>query len=688
MSSRAAPRLVWGMFGFTIAMLVAALILTLGGNVSWRPVVFFPATIAFAGVGGLVASRTSNKVGWLFLAFGFAMALTVVLQDYARRTGTAALPGAAWAGWIFTIELQGSLLLLSLVLLLFPDGRLPSDRWRPVAWATVVASAVAATCVAVADVNAVPFSTNFPHLSDPVTVVRATSLTGIYNGAQGVEYLIFLASAVSLVVRLIRSRGEQRLQLKWFVYASVLAAVAVTIATTVTQRPDMTFAIFVPLIPLAAGVAILKYRLYDIDVVISKTLVYGALAAFITALYVVVVVGVGSLVGSRGRPNLALSILATAVVAVAFQPVRQRVQRFANHLVYGTRATPYEALSDLSERMAGAYATEDLLPRMARTLAEATGAARTDVWLRVGNELRSDAAWPPGSEPRPAIGISGEDPPEADGVDRIVAVRHRGQLLGALSITKRRGETLTPTEDKLVADLAAQAGLVLRNVGLTEELMARLGELRASRQRLVTAQDDERRRLERNIHDGAQQQLVALAVKLRLAEQALDRDEGAAKGLLHQVRSETADALENLRDLARGIYPPLLADKGLAVALGAQAGRAPVPTTVEYGRIGRYTQEAEAAVYFCALEALNNVAKYADAARASIRLSASDGELRFEVSDDGRGFDPSDPPRGTGLQGMTDRLDAQGGSLKVRSARGAGTTISGWVPARELEAVG
>jgi signal transduction histidine kinase len=231
-----------------------------------------------------------------------------------------------------------------------------------------------------------------------------------------------------------------------------------------------------------------------------------------------------------------------------------------------------------------------------------------------------------------------------------------------------------------VTDLAAQAGLVLRNAGLTADLRATIQELRVSRQRLVTAQDEERRRLERNLHDGAQQQLVALNVKLGLLERLVERDPAQAKTIARQLQGDGYDALEELRDLARGIYPPLLADKGLVTALESQARKSAVHVSIEADGVGRYAQEAEAAVYFSCLEALQNVAKYASASRATVRLMDGEGRLRFEVADDGIGFDPSSSSYGTGLQGIADRLAALDGQLEVRSAPGVGTTIAGTLP--------
>ena len=235
-----------------------------------------------------------------------------------------------------------------------------------------------------------------------------------------------------------------------------------------------------------------------------------------------------------------------------------------------------------------------------------------------------------------------------------------------------------PTKERLARDLAGQAGLVLRNVRLIEEL-------RASRQRLVAAQDDERRKLERNLHDGAQQQLVALQVQLRLMEQQVGKDPEKELALVQGLRASAGSALEDLRALARGIYPPVLADKGLAAALDSQASRSAVPVTVSGDGIGRYHRDVESAVYFCTLEALNNVAKYAGAASVRVRLHEGDGALRFRVEDDGRGFDTQGASHGTGVQGMIDRLDAIGGSLQISSELGRGTVVEGTVPIHEVE---
>jgi signal transduction histidine kinase len=329
-------------------------------------------------------------------------------------------------------------------------------------------------------------------------------------------------------------------------------------------------------------------------------------------------------------------------------------------------------MSAFAERVGETYSTEDVLPRMAQILAEGTGATGARVWLQVGGELRAEAVWPNDLEAREPLPSAGEELPRIDG-ESAFEVRDRGELLGVLSVVMRASDPMNPSKERLVRDLASQAGLVLRNVRLIEEL-------RASRQRLVAAQDEERRKLERDLHDGAQQQLVALGIKMRLLGTFVDGDPEKARALVEQLQTETIDALENLRDLARGIYPPLLADQGLPAALEAQGRKVAIPVSIQPDGVGRYPQEVEATVYFCVLEALQNVSKYADASQVTLGLREGDGQLVFEVRDDGVGFDPGRTSYGTGLQGMADRLEALGGRLSIESAPGRGTTLIGRVP--------
>jgi len=649
-------------------------------------------TVVQLGVAALVALRLPrHPVGWLLLASvtsslvdSGAMAPFVI---YAVDVRHHAIPGGDLLGTVEQMMWIVYVVPMAIHLpLVFPSGKLLSGRWRPVIWLATIAAIVGFIGGSFAprqDPHNMLVGVQPVRLPGPLSSIADVMQLGII-----ILPLFVLAGVVAMILRYRRGSSEERHQLKWLIAAVTVylvgfgASIIPTMAGTQVSWLQSIAVIGLALIPVAAAVAVLKYRLYDIDIVISRALVYGALAVFITAVYVAIVVGVGTLAGVQGRPNLVLSIVATAIVAGAFQPVRERLQRVANRMVYGKRATPYEVLSQFSEHVAESYAAGDVLPRMAKVLAEGTGADRAEVWLRTGDHLRAAAAWPaaPSAEARPSQAVTGQLMPAIPGVDRAIPVRQQGTLLGALTVTKLVGESLTPVEEKLLDDLGAQAGLVLENVGLTADLEARLEDLRASRQRLVAAQDHERRRLERDLHDGAQQNLVAIKVKLGLAEMMARKDPARAKSLVTQLKADTDEALETLRDLARGIYPPLLADKGLAAALEAQARKATVPVEVAASGVGRYAQETEAAVYFCVLEALQNTQKYARANQVTVGLREEGGQLRFGVRDDGEGFDQAVVTRGSGTQNMEDRLNALGGTLVIRSTPGTGTEVDGSLP--------
>jgi signal transduction histidine kinase len=625
-------------------------------------------------VGFVLASRRpANRIGWLFLAAGLALALQSFSEQYGLHALIAA-PGSLPAGrafawlsnWIWVIPPA----MLSFVFLLFPTGQLRSRRWRPAAWfvggvftLTAVNMLVRATRIWEHPVPSSSQVANPPVL--PVLLILLPAA--------------LVVSVTAVVVRFARSTGEERLQLKWFAAAALLVVatlIPANLANSVVANVLSSLAFLC--LWVAIGIAVLKYRLYEIDVVISKAVLYGSLAVFITGVYVGLVAGVGTLIGNRHSALLAA--LAAAVVAVAFQPVRQWAGRLANRVVYGRRASPYQVLSDFARRIGGTYASEDVLPQMARIVAAGTGAGHVAVWLRVGDELHPEANSGDGLDMGP-LPVNGQVMPPVPGADMSVPVMHQDMLLGAISLRMPKDESLRPAGQQLVADVAAQASLVLANAGLIEDL-------RASRQRLVTAQDETRRRLERNIHDGAQQDLVALAIKLQLAKVAIAESPGQAEQVFGELQAGAAGALENLRDLARGIYPPLLADLGLAAALGAQASKSAVPVTIDADGVGRFDQDTEAAVYFCCLEALQNTAKYAHATQARICLQAQNGTLRFTVSDNGTGYDACHTPMGSGLRNMADRLAALGGRLQVQSAPSQGTTITGHLPLPSPAAIG
>ena len=641
---------------------------------------------SFSTIGVLVTRRRSeNRIGWLFLAIGVIEALNAALNHYAivGLTARDVLPGAVWAAWFgyWSVSFIVPAGLFLVLLIVFPNGHAVSRRWTWLAWAGLAFS----TLFALSEIFLLPrmeVATGI-EIDNPTNV--ASSETPEYAWVFGMA--ILLGGVAALITRYRRSHGEERQQLRWFVFAVAtaigsLALLVLFFFAIGAPEPEPQWftvaATAVPLIgigvgvPAACGIAVLRYRLWDLDIVIRKTVVVAVVTALISALYVAIVGGIGALVGSR--LDTALAFAGAAVLAVAFQPIRRRAGGLADRLVYGKRATPYEVLADFSGRVGEAYADDDVLPRMAQILGAGTGADAATVWLHVGGELRPAASWPQDRRLRPTA-FRGDMVPDLG--EPAFDVRHGGELLGALSVSLPANDPMDATKERLVRDLASQAGLVLRNVRLVEEV-------RASRQRLVAAQDERAKALERNLHDGAQQQLVALAVRLRLARASAHK-EGARStvDLLDSLATDANDALENLRDLARGIYPPLLADQGLAAALEAQARRSPVHVIVKSDGIGRYPQEMESAAYFCVLEALNNVAKYAGASRAQIRLTEQDGRLIFEVVDDGLGFDPAATAYGTGLQGMADRLDAIGGTLEVRSEHGAGTTVAGQIPVAE-----
>ncbi len=417
----------------------------------------------------------------------------------------------------------------------------------------------------------------------------------------------------------------------------------------------------------------------------ARLLVLVGLGGFVVGTYVVVVLGGGALIGQTDSPNLALSVLATAIVALGFEPVQTRLETAATRLVHGGTPSPYDVLSRFSETVTGGYTTEELPARMAMLLGQGTGAEWAQVWLTVQDRLTLAATWPPDA-------AADQDPPEpldeagdATGPGRrALAVRHGGQVFGVFRLQEPVGEPLTSVEERLFTGLAAQAGLVLRLVGLRAELAARHGdlvvraaELRASRERLIETQDAERRRLERDIHDGAQQHLVALAVNLRLAETVATRSPERAAKVLAAQADAAREAIETLSQLSRGIYPRLLAEEGLVPALRAAVATSPVPVTVE-ADAERLPTAVEAALYFFAMEAVQNAAKHARAGGISVRLSRDGGERRLTVADDGAGFDAEQAEQirtGAGLSNMRDRLDAVGGSVSLTSVPGRGTTV-------------
>ncbi|MGH2661649.1 MAG: hypothetical protein ACRDH8_02340 [Actinomycetota bacterium] len=428
MKQRTTSRLAWSLFGLSVLLSAAAIWLAIVQqvDVGFTIAATLMASLPFPLVGAMIASRfPRNAIGWLFIAVGVFQTLntfTFAYANYALVTDPGSLPLGEAVAWVSFWSWMPSLgLLTTFLFLLFPNGRVPSPRWRWVGWLAGIGVGLVVLGAAggALTVEAVKFvgEASFPF---PTWALALAAVGG------GMVLVGSVGSVTSLVIRFRRSRGEERQQLKWVAYAGVFAFVIIAIQFLPIRFPavlEPLLGVALSAVPVASGIAILKYRLYDIDVVINKTVVYGVLAAFVTAVYLAIVVGIGALVGSRG--NVFLSIVATALIAAAFQPVRQRARHLANRVVYGRRATPYEVLSEFSERMAGTYSADDVLERMVRLLGEGTGAAETGVWLRVGGELRQEASWPAGE--RRTVPAPGEDLPELSGWDRAFPVTARSR---------------------------------------------------------------------------------------------------------------------------------------------------------------------------------------------------------------------------------------------------------------------
>jgi len=632
----------------------------------------------FGIVGALLLSRLpGNRVGGLLL-FGAAVTAASFaageLMTYLVGEGITDGPAVVAMGLVSSLGwLVGIFPVILFLPQLFPDGHLPSRRWLPFAWLCVAVLAFLGLSLLFGQ-DTLTGSSDNAVIANPFFVQGLADLE-IPDPVFAVTLIgLLVGSVLSLVLRFRRSSGVERQQIKWVALAVAFLASSFllsTVASAIGLNGDLIDSIvsgiaFIAL-PVAVAVAVLQYHLYELDVVVKKALVAGALVLLVIAAYAAVVGLLGVI--TSGNESSGSVFIVALLLGLAFRPVTRFARRIADRVVYGRRATPYEVLTEFSERVGESYATEDVLGRMAQILGQATGAASARVWLRLGAELRPAASWPTDAEPAQVAFVANEVLPTIEG-ETVVEVRDRSELLGALSVAMPPSDPMNPSKERLVRDLASQAGLVLRNVRLVEEL-------RSSQRRLVRAQDRERRRLERNIHDGSQQQLVALSVKTRLARDLTARDPAQAAELLTQIDAEIQTALGDLRDLARGIYPPLLIDEGLRAALDAQARRSPVPTTVLADGLGRYAPEVEAAVYFSCLEALQNVVKYAEASSATVILAQSNGHLTFEVVDDGRGFDPAAERTGTGLQGIADRLGALHGEVTIRSEPGAGTRVRG-----------
>lgn len=626
--------------------------------------------ITFGTVGVLVASRHSrNPVGWLLIALGCIFALQGVAQEYTAYVFVER-PGALWGGeavaWLNALKGEVTVVgLIALVLLYFPNARSPLPMYRMIAWMAVTGIGLSM----LAAFRPGPFrnASYPPSITNPLGVPGGDAIFGTAEGLGIVLMLMACLLAIAVTAsRFRRARGRERQQLEWLVLgvAGVVAFMVGTqfLFTVPATIEEPLFYLSFASVPIAIGIAILKHDLYDIDLVLSRTLVWGSLTAFVIGTYVVVVGVLGALVHARG--DLVPSLIATGLVALLFQPIRDRVQRLINRFIYGDRDDPYAVVSRLGRRLEVTLAPEAVLPTIVETIAEALKLPYVAVELGHGHTLRIAAA----------IGTPGHH-------HLNLPLMYQSEPVGQLTLSPRApGDTFTAADLRLLEDLARQVGTAAHAVQLT-------GEVQRSRERLVTAREEERRRLRRDLHDGVGPSLASMTLKLDAARNLLPRDPAAADVLLRELNTQTQIAIADVRRAVYDLRPPALDDLGLLPALQAHAARLEggelhIIVDVE-NALPALPAAVEVAAYRIALEGLTNVLRHASARRCVLRLRLTDGCLVIEVTDDGRGI-PVDFSAGVGVMAMRERSNELGGTLHIGSPPGGGCRVTAMLPLPSL----
>jgi signal transduction histidine kinase len=578
------------------------------------------------------------------------------------------------------------------LLLALPDGRLNS-RARRTGAVVVYALAVAAGVVLAVTERQVPAAV--------VAVVWSLAL---------------LCALPAARLRYETASGRDRERLQWAAIGTVLAGTAALSAAVLYLLVGWP----APIAPVAAGATVLiPIGLVAADLpqlgryggrILVQVLAIAGFAVTVGVIYLVVVLGLGKPpADASDRDLLGLSLVAAAVAAISFVPARERLLDWANRRVFGARQAPDELLRTFGSRMSRAVSMDELMLQLAESLRKTMRLTSAEVYTGAGDVLERVAAAPDtgprsitiGTRERAIVaraGVSGRAwaavwlPALLDGRGasrlRVAPASHAGELFGLLVAERpATADDFSEEDDRVLTELARQVGLAAHNARLDTELQTTLDELRkqadelrSSRARIVASGDAERRRVERNLHDGAQQHLVAMAINLRLARDIVTDDPPAAAAMLDQLAEDVRGTIQDLRELAHGIYPPLLADSGLGEALRAAGQRSPQPVRLSADGIGRYALEVESAVYFCCLEALQNAAKHAPGAQVEVRVWEQSGGLLFSVADDGPGFDPERARGGHGFVNMADRLGAIGGTVRWESQPGEGSRILGSVP--------
>jgi len=533
----------------------------------------------------------------------------------------------------------------------------------------------------------------------------------------GIEAVLAAALGVSGAASRYRdARGAERRRMHWVALAVAVASevvlVALTLRVLLGWPPSLLGIAAVATIPIPLALLLGTSRRLQgpAERLVVPSISLVGLTALVAAVYLVVVVGLGRAPTHDERTLLVLSIAAAGISALLYVPARRRLAEFSNRLVHGARRPPDELVRTVGARLSRAVPLEELLLQLAESLREALALEAAEIWTgssgvleRVVSEPdRGPATLHPSAAEESVLartGVSGRAriavwlpqllADRSDALVRVAPIANAGELFGLIVVERSaEGDPFDEEAEKVLAELARHVGLALRNVRLDSELQASLEELRRhaeelrlSRARVVAAADAERRRIERDLHDGAQQYLVGLDVNLGVVSGLMDSDAEQAKAILGELRASVQEAMRDFRDLAHGIYPPLLQDRGLPDALANAARRAPLATRIEPAGVGRYEPEIETTVYFCCLEALQNAAKHGgEGVRATIRLWEEEDALLFEVADDGVGLDAGRTAFGAGLTNMRDRLEAVGGGLRIESTVGRDTRVVGTIP--------
>ncbi|TDO56794.1 histidine kinase [Kribbella sp. VKM Ac-2571] len=639
------------MFGIGVIAELAAVVLSWRLEPVYDTVLYGLSNLAVLGAGTvIVRRRPENAIGWLFCGFGL---LNIISSDLAQGWGLRAAaegwPGGPIGEGISAVSWLPNGYGWTLTFLLFPTGRLPGRRWRALPWVGAAGLLISMAAWSLSPDRGRDFTSG----RNPWAI--ASLPTGLLLGIGMPLFLgSLVAAVVSLAVRFRRSTGLERQQLKWFVLAAVVAGIALPLSFVlwyVSPAAGLIAAVALTGLPLAAGAAILRYRLYDIDFFISRTVAYASLTVLLVSSYAVVTVALGAFLGRGSAWTVAV---ATLVCTVLFRPLRARVQDLVDRRFNRSR---YDALHRMSTFLddvrAGRRPPEDVQA----VLREILGDPRLELLVFL-------------PESRRYVDLSGTARDDADGRHR-VAIERGEQPVGVMLYDR------TELAPDLVRRVVEDGGLAVEIARLRAELSLQLVEVTASRARIVAAAHAERRRIERDLHDGAQQRLVSIGLALRHAQHQLgDAPAGDVRATLDGAVAEAAVAIGELRELARGL-PPAQLDSGLAPACQELARRAPLPVSVRMPD-RRFDTGVEAAAYFICCEGLTNAVKHAGASRVDLIADHDRERLVVRVVDDGVGG--AAPRTGTGLTGLADRVAALGGTFQVQSRPGAGTTLVAELP--------